>query len=224
MAFFYKVYVNEERKALVVRNWGCNFRCKVCTYRIKSPYDGSPPIPPSEVARAMEARRHEVERVIFVGGEPTTNEALPLLVQKARELGLQPCLGHTNGSNYIKGVASAVVSLKAFSEKLHLDYTGHSNKGVLENTVRYFEEGVRLKVNTVLVPGYVDVEEVRRIAKFLGEISQEIPLHIIGYIPCPGLGFRAATEEDLQRAVKAAREFLRHVSFWIKPSSPSPQR
>ncbi|RKZ24249.1 hypothetical protein DRQ20_07285, partial [bacterium] len=199
MGFFYKLKWNEEKGRLAVYNWGCNFRCRICTYRIRSPYQGEGKISPVEIERVIKRMNGRIRRVHVLGGEPTTNPELPELVERCRRKGIPVYLGHTNGSGWVKGVEGVVVSIKAITPELHLDYTGHPVDGVLENVRRYVRDGVSVKANTVFVPGYVDEDEIEKIARFLSSLSSSIPLHVIGYIPVPGLPFRRPEREEMER-------------------------
>jgi pyruvate formate lyase activating enzyme len=86
--------------------------------------------------------------------------------------------------------------LKAADENLHRALTGVSNRRTLENFRRAarftaqrsasLKELGRLPLlvaSTLLVPGYVDVEEVRLIAEFIAEQDPEIPYALLGFHP-----------------------------------------
>jgi len=76
--------------------------------------------------------------------------------------------------------------LKCFNEKLNLALCGVSNTRTLDNfnflAKNYF--GTRKKMHelsacTLLVPGYVNHEEVELIAKFISEINDKIPYSLL---------------------------------------------
>jgi pyruvate formate lyase activating enzyme len=79
--------------------------------------------------------------------------------------------------------------IKAFDETLHIALTGVSNKQTLENFARSAGKysngpGPPLVIaSTLLVPGYVDVEEVGRIARFIAKIHPEIPYSLLAFHP-----------------------------------------
>jgi len=217
MSFFYKITYSEALKRLNIYNWGCNFNCKICTYKIKSPYNGEAPIEISQIKSLIKTiyEEQKIKIVNFLGGEPTTNPHLHELVDFANMLGLKVQIGHTNGTRLISGVDSMTISLKAITPDLHIDYTGVSNQRILENIRTAYKKGIKLNINTVFIPGYVDFIEIRKIAKFIGTISPLIPLHIIGYIPVPELPFRAPHKNELIEAVRIAKILLPKVTFGL---------
>lgn len=81
------------------------------------------------------------------------------------------------------------VDLKAYDENLNIALTGFSNKIVLEN-IKYLAENSKnfknyrpFMVSTLLVPGYVEAEEVSKIANFLSNLDPEIPYSILCFYP-----------------------------------------
>ena len=79
--------------------------------------------------------------------------------------------------------------VKAWDETLHLALTGVSNKRTLENFARAGEKTrVRpvppvLIASTLLVPGYIDQDEIRGIARFIGSIDPTIPYSLLAFHP-----------------------------------------
>jgi pyruvate formate lyase activating enzyme len=79
--------------------------------------------------------------------------------------------------------------LKAFDEGLHLALTGASNRRTLENFRRAASRTAERRrpplvvACTLLVPGYVDAEEVGRISRFIAEIDSTIPYVLLGFHP-----------------------------------------
>jgi pyruvate formate lyase activating enzyme len=102
--------------------------------------------------------------------------------------------------------------LKAYDEVLHLVLTGGSNRQMLDNfarAARRFEERPDpplLVASTLLVPGYVDAEEVGRIARFIASLNPRIPYALLAFAPhfyMPDLP-RTSTRHALE-AERAAR-------------------
>jgi pyruvate formate lyase activating enzyme len=79
--------------------------------------------------------------------------------------------------------------LKAYDEHLHVALTGISNRQTLENfeqAAHRFDERPEIPLviaSTLLVPGYADAEEVRRIARFIAEFNPNIPYALLGFAP-----------------------------------------
>jgi pyruvate formate lyase activating enzyme len=81
------------------------------------------------------------------------------------------------------------VDLKAHNEPLHLALCGVSNKRTLENfrlLAQYAERRPSpplLVESTLLVPGYVDRQEVSAIAAFIASLNPAIPYALLGFKP-----------------------------------------
>jgi pyruvate formate lyase activating enzyme len=79
--------------------------------------------------------------------------------------------------------------LKAFDENLHQALTGGTNRRTMENFTRAasrFEERPSrplLIASTLLVPGYVDAQEVGRIARFIADANPAIPYALLAFHP-----------------------------------------
>ncbi len=153
-----------------------------------------------------------IKRVHFLGGEPTANPFLEDLLKFCKELSLYTCLGHTNGSKVVD-VDEVNISIKAYTEEKHIECTGISNKTILENFIRAYEAGIKIKANSVFIPDFIDHEEIGRIAKFIASIDNTIPYHIIGYIPVPSAPWRKPRFEEVEKAAKIAKNYLKHVTF-----------
>jgi pyruvate formate lyase activating enzyme len=79
--------------------------------------------------------------------------------------------------------------IKAFDENLHITLTGVSNKRTLENFARVGERTKSRKIpplliaSTLLVPGYIDEQEIRDIVKFIASVDPEIPYSLLAFYP-----------------------------------------
>jgi pyruvate formate lyase activating enzyme len=79
--------------------------------------------------------------------------------------------------------------LKAWTENLHLALCGVSNKRTLDNfalVARHIHkrpEVPLLVASTLLVPGYIDTEEIYKIASFICHCSPDIPYSLLGFYP-----------------------------------------
>jgi pyruvate formate lyase activating enzyme len=79
--------------------------------------------------------------------------------------------------------------LKAFDEELHTALTGISNRRTLENfarAARRYDERPQLPLvvaSTLLVPGYVDVDQVGKIARFITSLNPRIPYALLAFAP-----------------------------------------
>jgi pyruvate formate lyase activating enzyme len=79
--------------------------------------------------------------------------------------------------------------LKAGDEKLHIALCGVSNQRTLENFAHLANlipqrpEPPLLIASTLLVPGYVDAQEVSRIACFIASLDRNIPYALLAFYP-----------------------------------------
>jgi pyruvate formate lyase activating enzyme len=109
--------------------------------------------------------------------------------------------------------------LKAFDESLHITLTGRGNRQILENFARAAErfkerpDPPPIIASTLLVPGYVDAEEISRIAAFIAEVNPHIPYALLGFGPNFMMGDLPRTSvEHAESAQQAALQAgLRNV-------------
>jgi pyruvate formate lyase activating enzyme len=79
--------------------------------------------------------------------------------------------------------------LKAYDDNLHHALTGASNYQTLNNfrqaASRFDErpEPPPVVASTLLVPGYIDAEEVSHIARFIAEQNPNIPYALLAFAP-----------------------------------------
>lgn len=64
-----------------------------------------------------------------------------------------------------------------------------------------------LIASTLLVPGYIDEEEIRSLARFIASIDPEIPYSLLGYYPHFYMADMPLTRKGLaERYLEVARE------------------
>ncbi|NIW37457.1 MAG: radical SAM protein [Gemmatimonadetes bacterium] len=156
--------------------------------------------PASQMPHALAASRVLAERGVVVCWE-TNGTARPRLMNRALDLSLA-----TGGC--------VKFDLKAYDEGLHQALTGASNRQTLENfaraATRFDERSAPPPVvaSTLLVPGYVDADEVGRLAHFIAELNPAIPYALLGFAPhflfpdLPRTSVRHA--EEAEAAARAA--------------------
>ena len=210
---FYKITYAERFRRATLHNWGCNFRCQGCTYRLKQNARPKEFLPIDAIHDCL--RRLDLDAVHFMGGEPTTNPQLPEMLAFCKQaLGVTTRLGHTNGSGLVlENLDGSNVSFKAFDEGLHQEYTGRPVAPSLDNFRRSYEAGLEMKASTVFNPDFGGLEQVEKVAAFVGEVDRSIPFHVLGYIPVPDAPWRRPTEEEMEQAVGLAQRYLDTVTF-----------
>jgi pyruvate formate lyase activating enzyme len=131
--------------------------------------------PAAQMPHALAASKRLAERGVVICWE-TNGTAHPRLMDRALELSLS-----TGGC--------VKFDLKAYDDALHRALTGAGNARTLENfsqaAARFAERPNPPPViaSTLLVPGYVDADEVGRIARFIAGVNPAIPYVLLGFAP-----------------------------------------
>ncbi len=103
--------------------------------------------------------------------------------------------------------------VKAFDEGIHRALTGVSNQQTLEN-LKYAAGRVKERlqpplvvVSTLLVPGYVDANQVFKIARYIAECEPSIPYALLAFAPNFYMSDLPCTSrQEATAAVEAARQ------------------
>ncbi len=189
-------------KNLAVFYQACSFDCLSCQnwhYR----YSATQPsqVNALELAQAVDDR---TACICYFGGDPTPQlphaiRASRLALERNRDRILRICW-ETNGSMHPALLRQAAelsfnsggcikFDLKAWSEELHIALCGVSNKRTLENfkiLAQYAEKRPSptfLVASTLLIPGYIDKEEISRIAAFISSLNPDIPYALLAFHP-----------------------------------------
>ena len=165
-----------------------------------------------EVIEAL--KKINVNRAIFMGAEPTIDPELSRLAKILyREFHTYNVL-LTNGFNRppLENIDEVVFSIKAYTDSIHRHYTGRSNKKALENFANILRAGIKLRSESILIPHYIDYQEIENIAKFISEADPGIPYRIDPYLPVLDNPWRQPTQKELDRAVFGAKKYLTSVS------------
>jgi len=75
------------------------------------------------------------------------------------------------------------LDIKAYDPKVHKKLTGISNERILELPATILDMGFVLEVLSLLIPGWVDVDQIKKIAEILKEVDPEIPFCILAFFP-----------------------------------------
>jgi pyruvate formate lyase activating enzyme len=155
--------------------------------------------PASQMPHALATGKYLAQRGVSVCWE-TAGTMHPKLLRRAVELSLE-------SGGCIK------FDLKAYNPDLHQTLTGSSNSQTLENFAAaawYFNQRLEpplVVASTLLVPGYIDAQEVASIAHFIADLNPNIPYALLGFHPhfymidLPRTSSRHASE-----ALEAARD------------------
>ncbi len=189
-------------KNLAVFYHGCSFDCLFCqnwTYRERV-WDRER-ASPEELAQSVDDR---TSCICYFGGDPTPQ--LPHAINCSKRA-LERTKGRilricweTNGSMN-PGLLEEMVDLsltsggcikfdiKAWNDSLHTALCGISNERTKENFERVSRQAKKRKepplliASTLLIPGYIDEEEVRGISKWIASLNTEIPYALLAFYP-----------------------------------------
>jgi len=212
----------------------CSYNCLFCQnwhFRLETARPHTVP-----VDRLLSDLHPTTSCICFFGGDPGPQLPFALrlsrLALEARKDRILRICWETNGcldpSHLEELIQTSSLSggcikfdLKAWNEDLHLLLTGSSNRRTLENFRKVAEWLPRrptpplLIASTLLVPGYIDEEEVRGIARFIASLSPDIPYRLLAFHPHFYLDDLPLTSRELAlRCLRAAREEgLREVTL-----------
>ncbi|XUX00140.1 MAG: radical SAM protein [Dehalogenimonas sp.] len=154
----------------------------------------------------------DLTEVAFEGQEASLDPSLPNICRWFKQKNCKVIL-HTNGVTVAdtSNIDDVVLSIKAITPELYKEYTGISNETALQNFVHYYNSGVNLKAESVFIPGYIDLAETEKIARFIASVDPKIPYRIDAYFTSGKNPWRAPTIEEMDAAVSTARRHLANV-------------
>ncbi len=181
---------------------GCTFDCLFCqNWQWKKGVFEQRYVRSEDLARCVDGK---TSCICFFGGDPTCQILHALrtceAAQRMKRLPILRICWETNGSMdkalcvkmadvSLKTGGTVKFDLKAYTESLHIALTGVTNRRTFENFSRIGElvkkrkEPPLLAASTLLVPGYVDTEEVEAIARFIADIDPDIPYSLLAFYP-----------------------------------------
>ena len=174
--------------------------------------------------------------ICYFGGDPTPQilHAIKtaLLADMRKEENILRICWETNGAmkeTYLKKIAEISMQsggcikfdLKAWNKEIHLALCGVPNYQTMKNFEKLAQmtgkrpEPPFLIASTLLVPGYVDEEEIAPIARFIAGLNPDIPYSLLGFYPHFYLKDLPKTSKDHTNRCKIAaeKEGLRQVNI-----------
>lgn len=214
--------------------WGCNFGCRGCLSKkniynfllnenLHLPFDEPAGIAsPPQVFLSLEEvfsniDRLDIKRIILEGQEASIDPQYRYITKSLHERYNCPITLCTNLHKLppLEYTDSLGVSIKAITPELHLHYTGKPNSNVLANFKLMHKAGYKMSVATVLIPDYIDVEEIEKIAEFIESVDTNIYLNILPYFKAGDNPWHHPEPQHMGRAIKAARKHLSRVDGWV---------
>jgi len=219
---------------LAIFFYGCNFDCLFCQNESHKDLALGRPKPIEYLVRRIEGNRG-ISCVCFFGGSPEPQlpfaiAASKILLKAFPDRILRICF-EWNGCGNAELVREAAelsmasggnlkFDLKCFSEATSFALSGVSNRRAFENfemVARHLHprrpEPPLLTATTPLVPGYVDEQEVGKIADFISRIDPEIPYGLLVFHPDFMMRDMPITSfEQTAKCYVAAKAFLARVN------------
>jgi len=235
--YAYRRYAEYGYSNLAVFYGACSFDCLFCQnwhYRNLT-LKGGPTISSEGLASKVGAT---TSCVCYFGGDPSVQmphalKTCQIGLDRAKAAGriLRICW-ETNGywkrefalqATRLSLESGGVVKidLKSWDENLNKALCGVSNAPSLvvfkEIGSKFFRERPELPVltaSTLLVPGYVDVEEVCNLAKFISEVDPRIPYSLLAFSPQYVLtDLPTTSKEHAFKCYDVAKKYLENVKI-----------
>jgi pyruvate formate lyase activating enzyme len=213
-------------KNLAVFFHACSFNCLFCQnwhFRKETLKNQT-----LSVNRLASDVNHKTSCICYFGGDPTPQlpfslRASRIAIENNKDRILRICW-ETNGSmnqGLLERMIEIALSsggcikfdLKTWNENLHIALTGITNKRTLEN-FSFTGEKITLRpippllvANTLLVPGYIDENEIRKIAQFTASVNPDIPYSLLAFYPHFYMSDMPLTSKSFaERCFKVAKE------------------
>ena len=200
--FSYSAEPEYGYKNLAVFYQACCFNCLFCqNWHFRRDVYSARKITAEKLASCVDDR---TSCICYFGGDPTPQiihaiETSKQALDKNKERILRICW-ETNGAmnpSFLEKMADLSLKsggcikfdLKAYNENLNIALCGVTNKRTLENFKMLAEISKKrldppfLIASTLLIPGYVDSDEVSQIAKFIAGLDKDIPYALLGFHP-----------------------------------------
>ncbi|TCN72178.1 pyruvate formate-lyase-activating protein [Acetobacteroides hydrogenigenes] len=177
---------------LVVFLQGCNFNCLYCANPDTITLKGGTPTEIEEIVRMAVSQKSFFGKkggVTISGGEPTLQaKALIPLFKKLKEENINICID-SNGSVFNNDVAEllkyvdlVLLDVKHFNDEWHRKITNHENNRTLKMAQYLRDNGIKMWLRYVLVPGYSDQEEhIKALGEHFKDFTNVERLEILPY-------------------------------------------
>ncbi len=160
--------------------------------------DPTPHLPYAIKASGMASQKRK-DRILRICWE-TNGSMNPRLLEKAAELSLE------SGGN-------VKFDLKAWDHRLHYALCGVTNHRTLSN-LKYLaglipqrRDPPLILASTLLIPGYIDGEEIDQIARFIASLDPDIPYSLLAFHPQFAMQDLPTTSRNhAERCLNAARK------------------
>lgn len=213
---------------LAVFPFGCSFDCLFCQNYEHKFIDRAETVD----VNALIQRAEKANCICYFDGTPEPQ--LPFLLKATKKIldnkNVRICW-EWNGSGNTGLVKKAVeysystdgvvkFDLKAYDRNLHIALTGKPNDRTLENfsmIANNYDKKNLLTATTLLVPGYIDIEEIKNIARFISNLNPDIPYSLLVFHPDYKMSDLPITNrETVMECYETAKKYLKHVNIGNK--------
>jgi len=233
--YAYRAHAETGYYNLAVFYGSCSLDCLFCQnwhYR-KHAARLQPIVSARELAEKVDEK---TSCICYFGGDPSTQmphalKTSQLATQKSEENKrilricwetngyMNPQLADQAATLALKSGGNIKFDLKTWDENLNQALCGTSNQPTIERFkeigTKYYDKRAELPVltaSTLLVPGYVDREEVEKIAQFIAEINPEIPYTPLAFYPQYVMNDLPTTSrKQANECLKTAKHHLTNV-------------
>ena len=235
MSVYHIKYTPEKKHLYLFINNGCDFSCHGCITE-KHPADyhlSKTRVKTSEVVCTDEEviekmKDLPIEKVTFLGKEPVCDPEFYSLARKLKKRFKTYNILITNGYSYpdhaVEWLDEVCVSIKAITPKIFSEFTGQDcPERVIRNLKKYAtHQDIRVRTESVMIPGFIDEEEILLIAAEIAKIGQSIPYRIDGYIPFGADDrFDQPSREQIAHVRERAQQYLETISLLHKNTKPT---
>ncbi len=229
----YHIYYTPETREVSLMFWRCNISCRgcYCKRRIYSPMlkdflganilgDTGVAKPPERFLTFDEVFHYldkiPIQRVLLEGQEASLDPLYAKITEtlhkkyNSQNILLSNCYKLPDLTNTNK----VVLGFKSITDSLHKEYTGVSNERILKNCIKLYQSGMNLLVESVVIPGYIDIEETENIARFIAGVDKKIPYVLLPYFQAGNNPWRRPTPAEMEEAANIAKKHLPNVYFF----------
>ncbi len=172
---------------------GCDYHCAYCqnwvtSQALRDPKAVAPPQEVRPIDLVILGKRYQAKLIVSSYNEPLiTSEWAMKIFKEARKEGFTT--GYVSNGNATPEVLDYIrphtdlykIDFKSFNDKNYRKLGGVLQH-VLDSIEMVYEKGFWLEIVSLLIPGFNDSnQELKSMAKFLVNISPDIPWHVTGF-------------------------------------------